>query len=269
MRSMTRLAWNRSERDSKVILGLRHLDANPNNRFFTGQIDDARIYDEALNEKTIAALKPNAQSDPKPLAWWHFEDGTLFDSMKTYSSSMLFGKASVKDGKLILEEGGAYMMASNSAEPLENAAIAQRTHADSSRAFREKLLRDPHRPGYHFVVPEGVCMPFDPNGAIYWKGRYHLFYIFQDNRNGQQDHHWGHVSSTDLFHWRFHETNLIGGMFSGNCFLNKDGVPTMCYHQVDQGNALAVALDDDLNQWKKLDSNPITPKDNRGGSLSW
>jgi beta-fructofuranosidase len=99
-------------------------------------------------------------------------------------------------------------------------------------------------------------MPFDPNGAIFWKGRYHLFYIFQDARG----HNWGHVSSTDLFHWRHHPTGLISGMFSGNCFVNRDGRPTMCYHQVGQGNAMAVALDDELNQWKKLDSNPITPK---------
>jgi sucrose-6-phosphate hydrolase SacC (GH32 family) len=63
--------------------------------------------------------------------------------------------------------------------------------------FREKLLSDPYRPGYHFIVPEGRCMPFDPNGAIYWQGRYHLFYIFQDKRG----HNWGRVSSTDLFHW--------------------------------------------------------------------
>ena len=48
-------------------------------------------------------------------------------------------------------------------------------------------------------------MPFDPNGAIFWKGRYHLFYIFQDVRG----HNWGHVSSTDLFHWRHHPTGLI------------------------------------------------------------
>jgi len=103
-------------------------------------------------------------------------------------------------------------------------------------------------------------MPFDPNGAIFWKGRYHLFYIFQDHRG----HNWGHVSSTDLFHWRHHPTGLVSGMFSGNCFINKDGRPTMCYHQVGQGNALAVALDDELNEWKKLPSNPITPKTKPG-----
>ena len=132
--------------------------------------------------------------------------------------------------------------------------------AESARSLRERILSDPARPGYHFVVPEGIAMPFDPNGAIYWKGRYHLFYIFQDTRLGTKADHWGHVSSTDLFHWVHHPTGLLDGMYSGNCFVNRDGVPTICYHQKGLGNALAVALDDDLNEWKKLESNPITPK---------
>ena len=135
--------------------------------------------------------------------------------------------------------------------------------AESARSVRERALGDPARPGYHFVVPEGVAMPFDPNGAIYWQGRYHLFYIFQDTRLGRRADHWGHVSSTDLFHWRHHPTGLLDGMYSGNCFLNKDGVPTICYHQVGKGNALAVAQDEDLNEWRKL-PNPITPKERPG-----
>ena len=136
--------------------------------------------------------------------------------------------------------------------------------AESARSLRERILSDPARPGFHFVVPEGIAMPFDPNGAIYWKGRYHLFYIFQDTRLGRKADHWGHVSSTDLFHWVHHPTGLLDGMYSGNCFINRDGVPTICYHQKGQGNALAVALDDDLNEWKKLESNPITPKTEEG-----
>ena len=131
--------------------------------------------------------------------------------------------------------------------------------AENARSLRERILSDPARPGYHFVIPEGVAMPFDPNGATYWKGRYHLFYIFQDSRLGRKSDHWGHMSSADLFHWRHHPTGLLDGMYSGNCFLNEDGVPTICYHQKGQGNAMAVALDDELNEWKKLDSNPITP----------
>ena len=134
--------------------------------------------------------------------------------------------------------------------------------ARASRAFREHVLSDPARPGYHFVMPEGIAAPFDPNGAIFWQGRYHLFYIFQDQRFGRKSDHWGHVSSTDLFHWRHHPTKLLEGMYSGNCFLNKDGIPTICYHQVDEGNAMAVALDDDLNEWQKLDV--ITPETTEG-----
>ena len=53
--------------------------------------------------------------------------------------------------------------------------------AENARELRERILNDPARPGYHFANPEGAAMPFDPNGAIYWQGRYHLFYIFQDS----------------------------------------------------------------------------------------
>jgi ketosteroid isomerase-like protein len=142
--------------------------------------------------------------------------------------------------------------------------VADYASALAARTLRDKILNDPSRPGYHFVMPEGVASPFDPDGAIYWKGRYHLFYIFQDTRSGKKMDHWGHVSSKDLFHWRHHPTGLLYGMYSGNCFINQDGAPTICYHQVGQGNAMAVALDDDLNEWKKLDSNPITPKTQEG-----
>lgn len=243
--------------DSLVLMGLRHLGANPEHRFFTGAIDDARIYGVALDAKQIAALAPNQPSDPKPLAWWDFEEGLAADRMGLFPTTTLFGDARIADGQLHLDKPGAYLMASR----LSPQATVDLNSVDSLvRAHREKLLSDPYRPGYHFVTPEGRCMPFDPNGAIFWKGRYHLFYIFQDARG----HNWGHVSSTDLFHWRHHPTGLIAGMFSGNCFLNKDGRPTMCYHQVGQGNAMAVAVDDELNEWKKLDSNPITPKTSPG-----
>ena len=136
--------------------------------------------------------------------------------------------------------------------------------AENARSKREQIMSDPARPGYHFVMPEGTAMPFDPNGAIYWMGRYHMFYIYQDTQLGKRSDHWGHMSSADLFHWRHHPTGLLDGMYSGNCFINKDGVPTMCYHQRGQGNAMAVALDDDLNEWQKLDSNPITPSTQEG-----
>ena len=230
------------------------MGANRDNCAFTGTIDDARLYGVALDAEQIAALKPNQPSEPQPLAWWDFEEGRARDRMELFATTTLVGNARIADGRLHLDSGIAYLMATTTAPQ----ASVDFNQADSVvRAHRERLLSDPFRPGYHFVTPEGRCMPFDPNGAIYWKGRYHLFYIFQDARG----HNWGHVSSTDMFHWRHHPTGLVDGMFSGNCFLNKCGRPTMCYHQVGQGNAMAVAVDDELNEWTKLKSNPITPID--------
>jgi beta-fructofuranosidase len=239
--------------DSFALMGLRHTDAGPQDRFFVGAIDDARIYGEALSADQVAALKPNQPSEVRPLAWWDFEDGRVADKMGRFPVTTLFGDARVSGGTLHLDRPGAYLLASR--------AAPDRGGADAvARALREKLLRDPYRPGYHFVTPEGRCMPFDPNGAIFWKGRYHLFYIFQDGRG----HNWGHVSSTDLCHWRHHPTGLLGGMFSGNCFINKEGRPTICHHEVGRGNAMVVTQDDDLNEWKRLPSNPITPKTKPG-----
>jgi beta-fructofuranosidase len=249
---------------SVVTIGMRHLDQGDEARF-AGAIDDARIYDQALTVAQITALKPNEPSNPKPWAWWTFDDSKAEDRAGRFKAVKLMGGAKVEDGKLVLDGKTGSLFAAPSADDL--AAIAQATEPlvsasdiSAARRLREQLLGDRFRANYHFVIPEGQAMPFDPNGAIYWKGRYHLFYIFQDERG----HNWGHVSSTDLFHWRHHPTGLVSGMFSGNCFVNKEGRPTMCYHQVGQGNAMAVALDDDLEQWKKLESNPITPKTKPG-----
>ena len=68
----------------------------------------------------------------------------------------------------------------------------------ASRAWRAKLRGDRHRPGSHVVAPEGVCAPFDPNGALFWNGRYHLHTIVQTAKG----HCWAHISSHDLVHWR-------------------------------------------------------------------
>ncbi len=128
-----------------------------------------------------------------------------------------------------------------------------------TRALRTKYLKDPHRPLYHFVSPEGVCHPFDPNGSIFWKGQYHLMFIFQNSKGG---HCWGHAVSKDLLHWRILLPALEPGdgdrgIFSGNAFVNKEGVPTILYYGRKAGACIALAQDDNLIEWKKLDSNPV------------
>lgn len=97
------------------------------------------------------------------------------------------------------------------------------------------------RPAYHIISDSEVAWPFDPNAAIYWKGRYHLMYI-RKSPGG-----WGHISSVDLIHWKKHPNATIFDL-SGNAFINKQGTPTIISGH--GGVSVAVAQDDELNVWK-------------------
>ncbi len=121
-------------------------------------------------------------------------------------------------------------------------------------------------PTYHLLHPgPGGAMPGDPNCAFYWKGRYHLHYIY-DNGKGPS---FAHVSSTDMVHWTWHPTTLTPkttghGMYSGTGFITKDGKPAIIYHGLGSGrNQLAFALDNNLEQWTKPVA--IIPRDATGG----
>jgi len=93
-----------------VLLGLRYLGEMGEVGFFAGAVEDARIYDVALDARQIAALKPRKLSDPKPLAWWHFQDGKPDDAMKRFPFSRLAGNARITDGRLLLD-GNGYLCA--------------------------------------------------------------------------------------------------------------------------------------------------------------
>jgi len=232
---------------SAIVIGLRHLEAG-DRACFVGTIADARVYDTALDAKTIAALKPNELSDPKPLAWWSFADGKLEDRMKTFPAGKLVGGAKIISGRLHLPGGGeAYMVAG--CEP-------PRTR-DTEDWPTWHVTARPH---------EGVGLPYDANRCIFWKGKYHLMYIFQDPKRPHGGHCWGHLSSTDLVNWTFHAPSVVPnpgdpdkGIFSGNAFVNKEGVPMLCWFGIDAGVCVATAEDDDLIRWKKHPKNPIIP----------
>ena len=155
----------------------------------------------------------------------------------------------------------------SSDHPAATKTGVSRAMIESSRQLRLRMLEDPHRPTYHFVIPEDFGYPFDPNGAIFWNGRYHLGYIYQDNGV----HFWGHASSRDLLHWRHHPPCLFPtpdspeeGIFSGNCFINKGAEATMLYHGCGVGNCIATSDGKNLNHWKKLPANPIIPSPKEG-----
>ena len=118
---------------------------------------------------------------------------------------------------------------------------------------------------YHLVHPgPGNAMPGDPNPAFYYKGRYHMHYIYK-NKTGFV---FGHVSSKDMVHWKWHPT-VLGppttghGMFSGTGFFSKEGKAVMIYHGQGSGrNWLAYALDDTMDKWSKPEA--VLPKTEDG-----
>lgn len=104
--------------------------------------------------------------------------------------------------------------------------------AIQTRLYREKLLADPYRPGYHFAIPDGNGVPGDSNGAFYADGRYHLMYLYWNETT--QAYHWGHTSSIDLLHWRNHPDCLTlengdKGCFSGGAFVDDDGTAYLTF----------------------------------------
>ena len=136
---------------------------------------------------------------------------------------------------------------------------------------RIPLAADPYRPTYHYQPPRNWMN--DPNGTIYWKGRYHLFYQYNPDGPWHGNIHWGHASSEDLVHWTDHTISLAPGpdgadrqqCYSGAAFVNGDGVPTHIYHGVPDGICLATSTDDMLIEWEKHPANPIIPDPGPGG----
>ncbi len=143
-----------------------------------------------------------------------------------------------------------------------------------ARELRQRLWNDPHRPRYHLLPPDGFWN--DINGTIYWKGRYHVFFLgrLAPDRDtilsGKDTLHareiWLHSSSRDLVHWVHHPPALVPvfdgsmprGLYSGDAVENAP-VPTLIYHVPGQGTCISTAEDDELIRWKPLPQNPVIP----------
>ena len=152
--------------------------------------------------------------------------------------------------------------------PIASSDISKKTAmdlADYTRILRRRIQSDPLRPTYHFVSSEGKSRPFDPNGALFWKGQYHCFFLRQHTKNGRKKvWYWQHAVSNDLFHWSLlpiglevddHSPDTM--ISSGGAFLSRDGVPHIVYHGFSAGMCIAKAKDDTLIEWMKFKENPV------------
>ncbi len=235
-------ATNKSEnidllraKDNIVVFGARH---NDDDDYINGEIEDARIYSSALAPAQLKLLKPNEPSKIEPYAWWDFEGEKIKENTGRYILNLFREGAELRDGRLVLGKWGVMT---------------------ALKEFVEETPKWPDNPPddwltFHLAHPgPGDGFPGDPNPMYYYKGRYHLHYIY-DNNYGPA---YAHVSSTDMVHWKWHRTVLTPpltghGMYSGTGFFTKDGKPAMIYHGEGSGsNMISYALDDNLDEWSK------------------
>lgn len=84
------------------------------------------------------------------------------------------------------------------------------------------LSESDYRPAFHFTPP--LHWMNDPNGMVYYKGEYHLFYQFNPGASVWGPMNWGHTISTDLFNWADMSIALTpdnnGAIFSGSAVVD-------------------------------------------------
>jgi beta-fructofuranosidase len=150
--------------------------------------------------------------------------------------------------------------------------------ADTNAA---KLAADPLRPQYH-LLPAKNWMN-DPNGPIFWRGKYHMFFQYNPNSAVWGDMHWNHAVSDDMIHWRHLPIALAptpdgddaDGCFTGSA-VNDNGTATIIYtgvksvaadratlrdghHNFRETQLLATSKDPNLLTWEKLPKPVIEP----------
>ena len=143
--------------------------------------------------------------------------------------------------------------------------------AGSAAAATSSSYQEPFRPQFHYTPAKNWMN--DPNGLVYYKGEYHLFY--QYNPFGSQWGHmsWGHAVSRDLVHW--HELPVAipeqGDelVFSGSAVVDKDNTsgfgtranpPMVAIYTAakpgSQAQALAYSIDRGRT-FKRYSGNPV------------
>lgn len=144
-------------------------------------------------------------------------------------------------------------------------------------AATPRAQADPLRPTFHVTAPAQWVN--DPNGPIFHKGVYHLFYQLTPYSDESGIKYWGHARSRDLAKWEtlpiaIAPSNDKGeeSIWSGCCTINGAGQPMIFYTSIalgkspfDHAEQWAATSDDDLIRWQKSPVNPVLTEASHGG----
>jgi len=122
----------------------------------------------------------------------------------------------------------------------------------------------PPRLRYHLEPRKGWMN--DPNGLVFFRGRYHAFFQHNPHAPAWDTMHWGHAVSDDLLHWEELPIALApdqwyeddGGCWSGSAVVLDDRL-YLFYTGVsaELGQAQCVAWSDDGLRFHKYANNPV------------
>jgi fructan beta-fructosidase len=151
-----------------------------------------------------------------------------------------------------------------------------------------EFRNEKYRPQFHFT-PDRNWMN-DPNGLVYYKGKYHLFFQHNPQANVWGNMSWGHATSADLYNWQEEPVAIActptSGIFSGSAvvdinntsgFGTTDNPPIVAIyteHQNDESNqsqCLAFSVDEGAT-FTKYEGNPvldINAKNFRDPKVQW
>jgi fructan beta-fructosidase len=165
----------------------------------------------------------------------------------------------------------------------------------SAQKRNDSLYKEKYRPQFHFSPAKNWTN--DPNGLVYYKGEYHLFYQYNPYANVWGHMSWAHATSKDLVHWKhlplaIPEDSIVM-IFSGSCVIDENNtsgfaknssqtpmVAIYTGHRIpdkkdpddySQAQCLAYSLDDGKT-WTKYENNPVLDlhkKDFRDPFVFW
>lgn len=131
---------------------------------------------------------------------------------------------------------------------------------------------DPRRPAYHFHTPAQWMN--DPNGPIYYRGWYNVFYQFNPYGSQWGSMHWGHARSRDLVNWEHLPVALWPSkregedhVYSGSTFPRGDGKPMAFYTSIgprDPEQWAALPDTPELLLWHKAPGDPVVTEATSG-----